>query len=80
MAHISVFPIKGMCFIQESCHKGGVVAFAVSLPRELCVGTLISEDSGVMVLGQSIDQSTVFGGRDLRRWMFWRCSRKIGML
>jgi hypothetical protein len=36
---------------------------------------LMSEDSGVMVLGQSIDQSSVFGGRDLRRWRFWRCSR-----
>ena len=75
MAHKSVFPIKGMYFIQESCHNGGVAAFAISLPCKGFVGTLMSEDSGVMVLGQSIDQSSVFGGRDLRRWKFWRCSR-----
>ena len=75
MAHISVVPIKGMYFIQESCHNGGVAAFAISFPCKDFVGTLMSEDSGVMVLGHSIDQSSVFGGRDLRRWRFWRCSR-----
>ncbi len=75
MAHKSVFPIKGMYFIQESCHDGGVAAFAISFPCKVFVGTLMSEDSGVMVLGQSIDQSSVFGGRDLRRWRFRRCSR-----
>ena len=66
MAHNSVFPIKGICFIQESCHDGGVAAFAISFPCKVFVGTLKSEDSGVMVLGQSIDQSSAFGGRDLR--------------
>lgn len=75
MAHESVLPIKGMYCTQESCHTGGVAAFAISFPCEVLVGTLMSEDSGVMVLGQSIDQSSVFGGRDLRRWRFWRCSR-----
>lgn len=33
-----------------------------------------------MVLGQSIDQSSVLGERDLRKRRFWRCSRKIGTL
>ena len=40
----------------------------------------MSEDSGIIVLGQSMDQSTVFSGRDRRRRMFWRCSRKMGTL
>ena len=70
IAHKSVFPIKGIYLIQESCHNGGVLAFAISLPRKVDVGTLISEDSAVMVSGQSIDQSTVSGGRDLRSWRF----------
>ena len=69
MAHQITFPIKGMCLTQESCHNGGVVAFATSFAREVVVGTLISEDSAIIVLGQSMDQSTVLGGRDLtRRW------------
>ena len=80
MAHVSILPMKGMCRSQESCHNGGVVAFPIILPCELFVGTLKSEDSGVMVLGQSRDQSTVLGGRDLRSWRFWRCSRKMGIL
>jgi len=57
-------PMKGMNFIQECCHDGGVAAFAINAPCEAFVGTLRSEDSGVRRAGQSRDQSTVFGGRE----------------
>lgn len=80
MAHTIGLPIKGMYLIHESFHAGGVVPLAINFPRELFAGTLISEDSGIMVLGQSSDQSTVFGGRALSRRRFWRCSRKMGTL
>ena len=48
----------------------------MSLPRgEGLVGTAMSVDSGVMVLGQSRDQEIELGGMDLRRWRFWRWER-----
>ena len=75
MAHKSVFPIKGMYFTQESFHNGRVAAFAINFLCGVFVGTSKVEDSGVMVLGQSRDQSSALGGRDLRRRKFWRCSR-----
>lgn len=57
------FPMSGICFRKESRHSGGVAALAVSLAFELCVGTLKSDDSGFILLGHSIDQSTLLGGR-----------------
>ena len=62
--------MNGTELIQDVWNKGGEPAFATNLPCDVFVGTERSEDSGVMVLGQSIDQWTVFGGRDLRSWMF----------
>ena len=79
MAHTILFPINGICFTHESCHNGGVVAFAMSF-RTGFVGTLISEDAGVIVAGQSNDQSSEFGGRDFTSATFLRCSRKMGIL
>lgn len=64
------FPRNGMCFSQESCHSGGTPALAVNLGEELFVGTLKSEDSGAMSLGHIMDQSTAFGGRAFRSFMF----------
>lgn len=66
--------------MNESFQSGGVPAVAVNLARVDVVGAVISEDSGIIVLGQSRDQSTVSGGRVLRRERFCRCARKIGML
>lgn len=73
-------PIKGRCLTQDSCHRGGVAASAVSLFCVVFVGMLRSEDSATIFIGQSIDHSTVLGGRDFKSSKFLPCSRNIGML
>lgn len=75
-----VFPMKGICLIQESCHCGGVPAFAMRVSLGAVPGNETSGDSGTIQFGHSIDQSTVFGGSVLSSCRFCRCSRKIGKL
>lgn len=47
-----------MCLSHESFHNGGDEAAAVNLPWLDFAGTLTSDFSAVIVLGQSKDQST----------------------
>lgn len=75
LANKIVRPIRGKYFSHESCHNGGVEAFATSLPLAVFVGTQISDDSGVMTAGQIMDQSIELAGRLLRSRMFWPCAR-----
>lgn len=78
---ITIGPRKGTYRSQESRNSGGVPALGINVPcEEDLVGVLKSLCSGVMVLGQSMDQWTVFGGRARRRGRVLRWVRKMGML
>lgn len=69
--HESIFLRKGMCLTNDPFQSGGVQAFALNLAFVDIVGTTILEDSSVNMLGQRSGQSTVFGGKFLRRSRFW---------
>jgi hypothetical protein len=64
-------PIKGICLIQEFCHRGGVSALSTKVSLGVEPGRDIAGVSGTIIFGQSMDQSMVFGGSALRSLRFW---------